>query len=130
MKGRYSPTECMGARKERVEGNPDPKHVFTSYAERQNLTMRTPMRRFTRLSNAFSKKLDHHIHMAALYTARYNFAKMHKKHRTTPAMAVGVSDRLWSMEDVAEMVDAVVPKPGRRGPRRSDRWAKPQPCVF
>lgn len=116
MKGRYSPAECIGARKERVEGNPDPKHVSTSYAERQNLTMRMQMRRFTRLTNAFSKKLENHIHMVALYTVWYNFVKMHKKHKMTPAMAANVTDRLWSMEDIAMMVDAAAPKPGKRGP--------------
>jgi hypothetical protein len=117
-KGRYSPAECIGARKDRIEGNPDPKHVSTSYAERQNLTMRMQMRRFTRLTNAFSKKFENHMHMVALYTVWYNFVKLHKAHRVTPAMAAGVSDRLWSMEDVAEMVDAAQAKPGKRGPYR------------
>jgi IS1 family transposase len=115
-KGRYSPAECIGARKERIEGNPDPKHVSTSYAERQNLTMRMQMRRFTRLTNAFSKKFENHMHMVALYTVWYNFVKMHKTLRMTPAMAAGVSDKLWSMNDVAEMVEAAAPKPGKRGP--------------
>src|SRR3546814_1765317 len=91
-------------------------HISTSDAERQNLTMRMQMRRFTRLTNAFSKKLENHIHMVALYTVWYNFVKMHKKHRITPAMAAGVSDRLWSMEDVAALVDAAAPTPGKRGP--------------
>lgn len=77
-RGRYSPAECIGARKERIEGNPDPKHISTSFAERQNLTMRMQMRRFTRLTNAFSKKFENHMHMVALYTVWYNFVKMHK----------------------------------------------------
>jgi IS1 family transposase len=116
FKGRYSPAECIGARKERIEGSPDPKHISTSYAERQNLTMRMQMRRFTRLTNAFSKKFENHMHMVALYTVWYNFVKMHKTLRMTPAMAAGVSEKLWSMTDLAEMVDATVAKPGKRGP--------------
>lgn len=115
-KGRYSPAECIGARKERIEGNPDPAHVSTSYSERQNLTMRMQMRRFTRLTNAFSKKFENHAHMVALYTVWYNFVKVHKAHRLSPAMAAGVSDRLWTMEDIAALVDAAAPKPGPRGP--------------
>src|SRR6202049_1550009 len=90
-KGRYSPAECIGARKERIEGNPDPKHVSTSYAERQNLTMRMQMRRFTRLTNAFSKKFENHMHMVALYTVWYNFVKQHKSLKgISPAMASGL----------------------------------------
>jgi len=117
-KGRYSPRECIGARKERIEGNPDPAHISTSYAERQNLTMRMQMRRFTRLTNAFSKKFENHMHMVALHTVWYNFMKMHKALRVTPAMASGTSDKLWSMIDVAGMIDATLPKPGKRGPYR------------
>jgi hypothetical protein len=115
IKGRYSPAECIGARKTRIEGNPDPNHVSTSYAERQNLTMRMHMRRFTRLTNAFSKKFESHVHMVALYTVWYNFVRQHKSLRVSPAMASGLTDRLWSMEDIAELVDAAAPKPGRRG---------------
>src|SRR6266851_1953036 len=95
-KGRYSPAECIGARKERIEGNPDPKHVSTSYAERQNLTMRMHMRRYTRLTNAFSKKIENHIHMVALYTVWYNFVKQHKSLKgLSPAMGSSVSKTLW-----------------------------------
>ena len=83
-RGRYSPAECIGVKKERIEGNPDPKHVSTSYAERQNLTMRMHMRRFTRLTNAFSKKFEHHVHMVALYTVWYNWVRIHKTLRVTP----------------------------------------------
>lgn len=115
FKGRYSPAECIGARKDRIEGNPDKAHVSTSYVERQNLTMRMHMRRFTRLTNAFSKKFENHVHMVALYTVWYNFVKMHKTLRMTPAMAAGVTDRLWSMEDVAALVEAAAPKAGKRG---------------
>ncbi len=115
IKGRYSPAECIGARKTRIEGDPDPRHVSTSYAERQNLTMRMHMRRFTRLTNAFSKKFENHVHMVALYTVWYNFVRQHKSLRVSPAMAAGLADRLWSMEDIAALVDAAAPKPGRRG---------------
>jgi IS1 family transposase len=114
-KGRYSPAGCIGARKTRIEGNPDPKHVSTSFAERQNLTMQMHMRRFTRLTNAFSKKFENHAHMVALYTVWYNFIKMHKTLRMTPAMAAGVTDTLHDMEWLAEMVEATLPKPGPRG---------------
>jgi IS1 family transposase len=115
--GRYSPAECIGARKTRIEGSPDPKHVSTSYAERQNLTMRMQMRRFTRLTNAFSKKFDNHMHMVALYTVWYNYVKQHKSLKgLSPAMAAGISPTLWSMTDLAEMIDASLPKPCPRGP--------------
>ncbi len=114
-KGRYSPEECIGARKERIEGNPDMKHVSTSFAERQNLTMHMQMRRFTRLINASSKKFENHMHMVALYTAWHNFVKIHKTLRMTPAMSAGVTDKLWSMMDIAELVDATLPKGGLRG---------------
>jgi hypothetical protein len=112
--GRYSPAEC--ARKVLIEGNPDPRHISTSFAERQNLTMRVQMRRFTRLTNAFSKKFENHMHMVALYAVWYNFVKTHKTLRMTPAMAAGVTEKLWSMVELAEMVDATVPKGGPRGP--------------
>jgi hypothetical protein len=91
-KGRYSPAECIGCRKQRIEGNPDMKHVSTSYAERQNLTMRMQMRRFTRLTNAFSKKFENHMHMVALYAVWYNYVKQHKSLKgLSPAMAAGIS---------------------------------------
>jgi IS1 family transposase len=111
--GRYSPAECVGTRKERMMGEPDPKHVSTSYVERQNLTMRMHMRRFTRLTNGFSKKVESHYHMVALYTVCYNFVRMHKTLRCAPAMAAGISKTLWSMEDVVALIDARAEAPKR-----------------
>ena len=118
FKGRYSPAECTGIKKVRVEGSPDKKHVSTSYVERQNLTMRMHMRRFTRLTNAFSKKFESHAHMVALYTVWYNFVRVHKTLRMSPAMAAGVTDRLWSMEDVAKLVEDAEAPVSKRGPYR------------
>lgn len=114
--GRYSPAECIGARKLAVEGSPDKAHVSTSYVERQNLTMRMSMRRFTRLTNGFSKKLDNHIHALALYFAFYNFCRIHKTLKVTPAMAAGITDLLWSLEDIVARIDADAPAPKPRGP--------------
>ncbi len=115
---RYSPTECVGTRKDKIAGNPDPRHVSTSYVERQNLTMRMSMRRFTRLTNAFSKKLENHAHMVALYALWYNFVRIHKTLRTSPAMAAGIETRLWSMEDVVRLIEEHAE---RRAPRLADR---------
>jgi IS1 family transposase len=105
MKGRYSPAECIGARKERIEGSPDPKHISTSYAERQNLNMRMQMRRFTRLTNAFSKKLANHCHSLALYFVWYNWVRIHKTLKVTPAMASGLTGKLMEMTDLVNMID-------------------------
>jgi IS1 family transposase len=116
MKGRYSPAECTGIKKTPIEGNPDPKHISTSYVERSNLTMRMSMRRFTRLTNAHSKKVENHCHALALYFVWYNFARINSAVKMSPAMAAGVTDTLWSMADIAEMVDASLPAPGPRGP--------------
>jgi IS1 family transposase len=102
---RYSPAECIGTRTDNIAGSPDPKHVSTSYAERANLTMRMAIRRFTRLTNAFSKKLENHCHMVALYALWYNFVRIHKTIRTSPAMAAGIESRLWSMEDVVRLIE-------------------------
>jgi hypothetical protein len=98
-----------------VEGRPELKHVSTSYAERQNLTMRMSMRRFTRLTNAFSKKAENHAHMVALYTTWYNFVRQHKTLRCAPAMAAGLSATLWSMEDIVALIDAREAAPKARG---------------
>lgn len=100
---RYSPAVCTGARKDAVTGNPDPDHVNTSFVERQNLTMRMHMRRFTRLTNGFSKKVENHAHAVALHFMFYNFCRIHKTLRVTPAMQAGVSDRVWTLEDVSEL---------------------------
>ncbi|MCE2483622.1 MAG: IS1 family transposase, partial [Alphaproteobacteria bacterium] len=115
---RYSPATCVGTRKRRIEGNPDPSAVSTSYVERQNLTMRMQMRRFTRLTNAFSKKFENHMHMVALYTVWYNFIRIHKTLRVTPAMAAGLSETVWDMDDLVRIMDERAPKPGPRGPYR------------
>lgn len=100
---RYSPAECIGAEKKGVSGRPDPQHISTSYVERQNLTMRMSMRRFTRLTNAFSKKVENHGHAVALHFMYYNFGRIHKTLRVTPAMAAGVSDHLWSLTEIANL---------------------------
>jgi hypothetical protein len=98
---RYSPATCIGADMKVVSGNPDPKHVSTSFVERQNLTMRMSMRRFTRLTNGFSKKLENHCYMVALHFLYYNFGRIHKTLRITPAMAANLSDHVWSLEEIA-----------------------------
>ena len=102
---RYSPPVCVGAKKDTFVGRPDKAHVSTSYIERQNLTMRMHMRRFTRLTNAFSKKVENHAHAIALHFMFYNFVRIHTTLRVTPAMEAGVTDRLWELEDVAKLAD-------------------------
>jgi hypothetical protein len=97
--------ECIDIRMARIEGNPDPKHVSTSYAERQNLTMRMSIRRFTRLTNAFSKKLENHALSVALQYMHYNFCRIHKTLRITPAMAALVTDPLWQISDVVQVLE-------------------------
>jgi IS1 family transposase len=102
---RYSPAKCIGTRRDVVSGNPDPKHVSTSYVERQNLTIRMTNRRFTRLTNAFSKKLANHKHMLAIFFVYYNFARIHQTLRVTPAMESGLSDHIWSLEEIAGLAE-------------------------
>ena len=113
---RYSPAKCIGCESKVVMGNPDPKHISTSHVERQNLTMRMNIRRFTRLTNAFSKKLDNHGYAVALQFMYCNFVRIHQTLRVTPAMQAGLSDSAWTIEDLVAMGDAAMPKPGKRGP--------------
>ena len=109
---RYSPATCLGCVAKPVTGTPDPKHISTSYVERSNLTMRMSMRRYTRLTNAFSKKIQNHVLMVALYTVWYNWARVHKTLRTSPAQAAGLTERLWDMADIVKLIeDAEQPEP-------------------
>jgi hypothetical protein len=101
---RYSPAICMGTRKAVITGNPNHKHVSTSFVERQNLTMRMSMRRFTRLTNAFSKKLENHEHSVALHFMHYNFCRIHQSLRVTPAMEAGVSDHVLSLDEIIDLL--------------------------
>jgi IS1 family transposase len=109
----YSPGECCGTRKDVIEGDPDKKKISTTYVERSNLSLRMHNRRFTRLTNAFSKKFENHVHMVSLYTVYYNFVRIHKSLKVTPAMAAGVTDKLLEMEDIVKLINDVAPKPGR-----------------
>lgn len=113
---RYSPAECTGTRKNIVEGEPDENHINTSYVERMNLNIRMGNRRFTRLTNAFSKKIDNHLHMLSLYFVHYNFCRIHKSLRVTPAMEAGISDVVRDMEWIVGLIDQRAPKPKKRGP--------------
>jgi IS1 family transposase len=102
---RYSPPICLGANKNEIRGLPDPEHISTSYVERQNLSMRMGMRRFTRLTNAFSKKLANHMHALSIYFMHCNFVRIHQTLRVTPAMAAGVTGKLWELSDMVQMVE-------------------------
>jgi IS1 family transposase len=112
---RYSPAECRGCKKKAITGSPDPKHVSTSYVERQNLTMRMHMRRFTRLTNGFSKKLENHVAAVSLHCMFYNFVRIHQTLRITPAMAAGVTDRVWDIADIVRLLEE------REAERKADR---------
>ena|ERR1700731_2158449 len=105
-KSRYGPAECVGAKKERIEGNPDPKHIGTSFVEPKTLTIRMSIRRYTRLTNAFSKKIENQALSVALLYMHYNFCRIHKSLRITPAMVVGVTDKIWAMGEVLEAWEA------------------------
>jgi IS1 family transposase len=102
---KYSPATCIGSDMKVISGNPDPKHVSTSYVERQNLTMRMSMRRFTRLTNAFSKKVENLEHAVALHFMYYNFCRVHQTLRVTPAMEAGLSDHVWSLEELVSLLE-------------------------
>jgi IS1 family transposase len=101
---RYSPAECIGCETRVIDGDPDPAHISTSYVERQNLTMRMSMPRYTRLTNAFSKKIENHVAMVALHIMHYNYVRIHQTLRVTPAMAAGVTDCLWSVDDLTGLL--------------------------
>jgi len=113
---RYSPAGLTRVEYKKVTGNPDMAHISTSYVERQNLTMRMHMRRFTRLTNAFSKKIENHVNAISLHFAYYNFVRVHKTLRMSPAMAAGVETRLWEMADLVAIIEAAEVKPAKRGP--------------
>ena len=121
---RYSPAVCTGATRMRVTGDPDEAHISTSYVERQNLTMRMSMRRYTRLTNAFSKKIQNHAHALALYYVWYNFCRVHQTLRTSPAMAAKITDTLHDMEWIVGLIDARAPKPQRPGPRPGTKYRR------
>jgi IS1 family transposase len=104
--GRYSPAECIGTQSTAITGNPNPADISTSYVERQNLTMRMGMRRFTRLTNGFSKKVENLQHAVALHFMHYNFCRIHQTLRVTPAMEAGIADHIWSIEEIVGLLDA------------------------
>jgi len=104
--GKYSPPQCLGQKKFRIWGKPDDSRVSTSYVERQNLTMRMNMRRFTRLTNAFSKKVENLIATVAVYFMYHNFARVHMTLKTTPAVAAGIADHVWSLDEVIALLAA------------------------
>jgi hypothetical protein len=101
---RYSPAQCMGARRAVITGKPEHAHVSTSFIERQNLTMRMSMRRFTRLTNAFSKKIENHEHSVAIHYMHYNFGRIHQSLRVTPAMEAGIANHVWSIEEIVGLL--------------------------
>src|SRR4030043_126274 len=105
---RYSPSECLGAETRIIKGNPEPKQISTSFAERQNLTMRMNMRRFTRLTNGFSKKVDNLKHAVALHFMYYNFARVHKTLGITPAMAAGITDHVWTLDEIIALTETKI----------------------
>ena len=123
---RYSPSTCMGAKRKKVNGHPDQRHVLTSHIERHNLTMRMSMRRFTRLTNAFSKKIDNHIHALSLYFVYYNFCRIHKSLAVTPAMEAGLTDKLHDIGFIVDLVEAAAPPPKCPGPKPGTKYAKRQ----
>lgn len=113
---RYSPSECLGTVTNTISGDPDPDHISTSYVEHRNLSMRMGRWRFTRLTNAFSKKVEHHNYMVALYFLHSNFCRLHTTLRVTPAVAAGIDSTLHDAEWIVDLIEARRPKPGPRGP--------------
>jgi len=103
---RYSPAECIGCQTVAITGRPNPRYISTSHVERQNLTMRMGMRRFTRLTNAFSKKIENHVAAVALHYLYYNFCRIHKTLRVTPAMEAGIADHVWGVEEIAALLES------------------------
>ena len=122
--GRYSPPICLGAESRAVSGSPDPDHISTSYVERQNLTMRMSMRRFTRLTNGFSKKHENLAAAVSLHFAHYNFCRVHKTLGTTPAVAAGVSDHVWPLSELIGLLEAAENVPTKRGSYKKTRERK------
>ncbi len=110
---RYSPAACIGCEKRPMIGNPDEKHVSTSYVERANLSMRMSMRRFTRLTNAFSKKIENHAASVAIYFTWYNFGRVHQTLKTTPAIKAGIASHVWSVDEMVELLSKIEPKSTR-----------------
>ena len=121
---RYSPPECIGIDLRRVSGDPDPDHISTSFVERQNLTMRMHLRRLTRLTNAFSKKLENHMHAISLHYLHYNFCRIHKTLRVTPAMEAGIEHTVRDYEWIVSLIDEAVPAPRKPGPKLGTRYPK------
>ena len=119
---RYSPATCTGTKRRTITGHPDPRHISTSYVERQNLNIRMGIRRFTRLTNAFGKKLENQVHAFALYLVFYNFCRMHKSLRMSPAMAAGVTDTLRDVEWIVGLIDARTPAPKKPGPAAGTKY--------
>jgi IS1 family transposase len=126
---KYSPAKCCGSIKGTVCGDPDYRHISTSHVERQNLTMRMSMRRFTRLTNAFSKKIEQHENALAIYFTHYNFVRIHQTLRVTPAMQAGICDRLWSMDDVVALIEARESPPKNAALTRSGFQTDPVPAM-
>lgn len=122
---RYSAPACVGIKVKRVTGDPDPEHISTSYVERQNLTIRMSNRRFTRLTNAFSKKLRNHEHHNALHFAHYNWCRIHKSLRTSPAQAAGLTETLRDMEWIVSLIDQRTPAPQKPGPKGPWKHRRP-----
>jgi IS1 family transposase len=122
--GRYTPPVCLGTTRQTITGNPDPDHVSTSYVERQNLTMRMSMRRFTRLTNAFSKRVENHAAAVSLHFFHYNFCRVHKALGTTPAVAAGVTDHVWKLDELIGLLADAEATPIRRGSYTKTRQAR------